>query len=46
MSFISSDAIINNAALTRLDVLDADKYIIALGPDGRQFLGTPNGYIA
>jgi hypothetical protein len=43
---MSSDTIFNNAALKKLDVLDADKYIIALGPDGRQFLGTPNGYIA
>jgi hypothetical protein len=46
MASTSSDTIINNAALNRLDVLDADQYIIALGPEGRQFLGTPNGYSA
>jgi hypothetical protein len=46
MASTSSDTITNNAALNRLDVLDANQYIIALGPAGRQFLGTPNGYSA
>jgi hypothetical protein len=40
------DSVINSIALNRLDNLDVDEYIIALGPDSRQFLGTPNGYSA
>jgi hypothetical protein len=47
MAFADSpDAVINAIALNRLDNLKPDEYIIALGPDGRQFLGTPNGYSA
>lgn len=34
------------AALDRLDKLDTDTYIVAFGPNGRQFLAAPNGYSA
>lgn len=34
------------AALDQLDKLDPDTYIVAFGPNGRQFLATPNGYCA
>ncbi|KAJ4337780.1 hypothetical protein N0V95_008238 [Ascochyta clinopodiicola] len=33
-------------ALDRLDKLGTDEYIIAFGPNGRQFFATPNGYSA
>jgi hypothetical protein len=42
----TTDPAIIASALNRLEKLPADHYIIALGPDGQQFLGTPNGYFA
>jgi hypothetical protein len=33
-------------ALSRLENLQPDKYIIAFGPGGKQFIGSPNGYSA
>lgn len=33
-------------ALNSLQKLGPDEYIIAFGPEGRQFCGTPNGYSA
>jgi hypothetical protein len=40
------DPIIIETVLRRLEPLDTDKYVIALGPYGRQFFATPNGYTA
>ncbi|KAJ4991584.1 hypothetical protein SVAN01_02965 [Stagonosporopsis vannaccii] len=42
----SPDTANGTAALDRLDKLDPDQYIVAFGPNGRQFLATPNGYSA
>ncbi|KAF1848906.1 uncharacterized protein K460DRAFT_304513 [Cucurbitaria berberidis CBS 394.84] len=42
----SPDVVVIATALTRLENLAADEYIIAFGPDGKQFCGTPNGYSA
>ncbi|KAF1937632.1 hypothetical protein EJ02DRAFT_356414 [Clathrospora elynae] len=41
---VSSEGINLASALSRLDNLDSDQYIIALDPNGRQFYATPNGY--
>lgn len=35
-----------SAALGRLEKPKTDEYIIAFGPNGRQFFATPNGYSA
>ncbi|KAF1833646.1 hypothetical protein BDW02DRAFT_598908 [Decorospora gaudefroyi] len=40
----SPDAVVIATALDRLELLGPDQYIIALGPDGKQFIATPNGY--
>lgn len=40
------DTTIVSAVLDRLQHLNADNYVLAFGPDGRQFFATPNGYSA
>jgi methylenetetrahydrofolate dehydrogenase (NADP+)/methenyltetrahydrofolate cyclohydrolase/formyltetrahydrofolate synthetase len=42
----SPDAVMVSTALGRLEKLRTDEYIIAFGPNGRQFFATPNGYSA
>lgn len=42
----SPDAIMVATALDRLKKLSTDEYIIAFGPNGRQFFASPNGYSA
>lgn len=45
-STVSPDTVIISTALGRLEKLGTDEYIVALGPKGRQFFATPNGYSA
>ncbi|KAF9697563.1 hypothetical protein EKO04_004183 [Ascochyta lentis] len=40
------EAVTTTTALSRLEKLGTDEYIIAFGPNGRQFFATPNGYSA
>lgn len=40
------DAATVTTALSRLEKLSADQYIIAFGPSGRQFFATAAGYAA
>ena len=42
----TSDADLVSTALGRLDTPAIDNYIVAFGPNGRQFIATPNGYSA
>jgi hypothetical protein len=46
MSTTREDANRVSTALARLEKLQPDKYIIAFGPGGKQFIGSPNGYSA
>jgi hypothetical protein len=46
MSTPREDANRISTALARLEKLQPDKYIIAFGPSGKQFIGSPNGYSA
>lgn len=46
MSSINTDTNLITNALSRLKRLDVNQYIIALGPDNRQFVATCNGYSA
>jgi hypothetical protein len=46
MSSVNTDSNIISTVLDRLQNLEPDKYIIAFGPGGKQFIGTPNGYSA
>jgi hypothetical protein len=43
---VSPDEAVVSTALDRLEKLGTDEYIIAFGPNGRQFFATPNGYSA
>lgn len=42
----SPDATMTSIALTRLEKLGTDEYIVAFGPNGKQFFATPSGYSA
>ena len=42
----NSDADLVSTALGRLETPSTDNYIVAFGPNGRQFFATPNGYSA
>lgn len=47
MTFVvDSDPVVVSTALDTLQNLDADQYLIVFGPDGRQFIASPNGYSA
>jgi hypothetical protein len=47
MSFVvDSDPVLISMALDSLQNLNANNYLIVFGPDGKQFLATPNGYSA
>jgi hypothetical protein len=46
MSSINTDTNLITSALSRLKHLDIDQYIIALGPENRQFFATCDGYSA
>jgi methylenetetrahydrofolate dehydrogenase (NADP+)/methenyltetrahydrofolate cyclohydrolase/formyltetrahydrofolate synthetase len=46
MSSVNTNSNIISTVLDRLQNLEPDKYIIAFGPNGKQFIGTPNGYSA
>lgn len=43
MSFFESDSAFISMALDRVENLSANEYLIVFGPDGKQFLATPNG---
>jgi methylenetetrahydrofolate dehydrogenase (NADP+)/methenyltetrahydrofolate cyclohydrolase/formyltetrahydrofolate synthetase len=45
MSLNTDPDLITNV-LSRLENRGLNEYIIAFGPEGRQFLATPNGYSA
>lgn len=42
----SPEAVLTSIALNRLEKLSTDEYIIAFGPNRRQFFATPHGYAA
>jgi len=42
----SPDDVMASTALARLQKPSIDEYVIAFGPNGRQFFATPNGYAA
>jgi hypothetical protein len=42
----TSDADLVSTALDRLEIPPIDNYVVAFGPNGRQFIATPNGYSA
>lgn len=42
----TSEAGLVSTALGRLETPATDNYIVAFGPNGRQFIATPNGYSA
>jgi|TARA_R110002003_G_scaffold117_23_gene10509 hypothetical protein len=46
MSSIKTDANTISSVLERLGKLQNNQYIVAFGPNGKQFIGTPNGYSA
>jgi hypothetical protein len=46
MASFNTDTSLTSAVLSRLENLQIDEYIIAFGPHGQQFIGTPNGYSA
>lgn len=46
MSNPSPDDVMVSTALDSLEKPHTDQYIIAFGPNGRQFFATPNGYAA
>jgi hypothetical protein len=37
---------LGSQVLQRLEKFATDEYVIAFGPDQKQFVGTPNGYLA
>ena len=46
MTNLSPDDVMASTALARLQTPSTDEYVIAFGPNGRQFFATPNGYAA
>jgi hypothetical protein len=46
MTSLETDVITISTVLNRLENLDTDTYIIAFGPNDKQFIATPNGYAA
>jgi methylenetetrahydrofolate dehydrogenase (NADP+)/methenyltetrahydrofolate cyclohydrolase/formyltetrahydrofolate synthetase len=43
MAFVNTDSGLLATILNRLEPLD-DDYVLAFGPEGKQFFATPNGY--
>lgn len=46
MASFETDPAMISYLLSRPEKLGRDEYIVAFGPDGRQFIGTPRGYAA
>ncbi|KAH8723434.1 hypothetical protein GQ44DRAFT_313788 [Phaeosphaeriaceae sp. PMI808] len=46
MSYRNSGSVLTPFELNSLEKRKADDYIVAFGPNGRQLIGTPNGYSA
>jgi methylenetetrahydrofolate dehydrogenase (NADP+)/methenyltetrahydrofolate cyclohydrolase/formyltetrahydrofolate synthetase len=46
MSTLQADPDVMSTALSRLENLQPDEYIVAFGSGGKQFIGSPNGYPA
>jgi len=46
MASLNTDPNLLPDVLKHLKPLDQDRYILAFGPEGKQFVATPNGYAA
>jgi hypothetical protein len=46
MSAVNTDIDLISQILEPLERCGPDEYLIAFGPDSKQFVGTPNGYSA
>jgi hypothetical protein len=46
ISFVDTDPVLISMALDRVENVSADNYLIVFGPEGKQFVATPNGYAA